>query len=153
MASHAGKGKKFCKNCKAVCGAAVKICQECKSEFNGKKKNSYVVENQDAPNTKRVIVIPQGYENYRILSSTYTPAGYCPIKLKSSPSETDVIDWADRVRVHFLEGHNNWVLNSALCYYLRYDYDIFGKPYKELCKIINKIPDLEQKNKTLAGAL
>jgi hypothetical protein len=139
-------GKKYCRKCQTACAAACKKCPNCEMEFQKKVKVSQTSSKvDDSGNASEIRVFPTGYESYRILSTVYVPAGPCPIKLKTKPNEADVIDWADKVRVHFLNKSCHWLLNHALCYYLRYDccYDLKDKECDRICNIINNLPDIK----------
>lgn len=151
-----GKGRKFCLNpeCKKICNAPSKKCFACGYIFAKLSKASNSTANVDGGKekekkveTRKIQVVPPGYENYRILSTIYVPAGQCPIKLKNLPTKSDLVAWAHAVRIHFLKLNGMWILNHALNYYLRYDYsyNMPERTYEKLCAVVNEIPDLSIK--------
>lgn len=137
-----GTGKKICKACGATCGAAVKVCAGCQAAFKGKDK---VKAEQNATAKNKKPIFPEEYSGYRILSTIYVPAGDCPLKLKKDPTQEDLEEWAESLRFLFIEKCNAWLLNHALCYYLRYQYEFNDKKYQKLEEMVMKLKDVEFK--------
>jgi hypothetical protein len=144
MKNKPGKGKKICKNCQEICAPATKICVKCNTPFSSK----YKLKKEISESRKnQVVVVPNEYMGYRIVSTIYVPAGKPPIDLKDNPSINDVVEWADKIRIHFLETQNIWMLNHAIRYYLRYKYDGFDDKEAEvlerLSNVVDNLPDIQ----------
>jgi hypothetical protein len=137
MKIHPGFGKKSCPKCKEICAAAKKVCPKCNEEFHGKTKQA----KEDRSNI--TMLIPEEYKNYHILSTVYTPAGLAPIHFPKEVSQESIEDWVYNIRNHFLNKNKTYLMNQALCYYVRYTYDMFSNEYKKICKIIEAIPDIQ----------
>jgi hypothetical protein len=138
-------GKKVCHKCEKLCGVRCKVCPHCENNFTPKDKDIVGVGGQPAKQSRKsgTLRFPDEYQSYRILTTTYVPAGEAPIKLPDKATEEDVIQWAYEMRCRFLQTHYTFLLNHALAYYVRYTHDMFSEEYKRICEIIDKIPDLQ----------
>jgi hypothetical protein len=140
MKNKPGHGKKICKSCKDINNACAKICKSCETPFTS-PANLKRQEDLKNKNIKKKVIVPDIYSGYHIKSTIFTPAGAAPIPLKDNPSNEDVIEWADKIRLHFLEKEKIWMLNNAIKYYLRYKYE--DKELKKYCNIIDNIQDIK----------
>ena len=73
-----------------------------------------------------------------------TPAGKCPIKLKSCERE-DVIEWSKEVYSAGLAENINY-LPSAFVFFAQQYFNIFSEEYKTICNIINTAYNVDNKD-------
>jgi hypothetical protein len=64
-----------------------------------------------------------------------TPAGKCPVKLKSADRE-EVIEWSKEVYSAGIAENINY-LPSAFCFFAQQFFNIFSDEYKSICNHIN----------------
>jgi len=142
-----GRGKKQCPACKKYIGARNAICA-CGHEFSKAPATQPVqpksVGAAAAP-VRRVQEAeqPQEYTPGRhvlctVRGRTEVPAGACPIKLTGTDIQT-VEEWAEKVRIYCQRERSQWMMLSALKYYAREFYDIFGPDYAEISKNLEVI--------------
>ena len=134
-----GRGKKQCPSCEKYVGARNAVCA-CGHEF--KKVTSVTASPvpKHAPKSVGAAAAPvrrtvqrdepQEYTPGRhvfctVRQRTAIPAGACPHKLNGTDIQT-VEEWAEKVRIHCQREHQSWMMLSALKYYAREFYDIFG---------------------------
>lgn len=143
MKIHPGHGKKVCKKCQQICAAAKKVCPnpDCNADFESKEKP------KEESKKDKIMRIPQIYSDFNIRSTTYTPAGEPPISLPKVIDEESVENWMHETRKYFLKKNNSYLMNAALCYYVRFGYDIKEKDHKKICDMINQKEDIEFVNK------
>lgn len=156
------KGHKLCPKCKTDCVAISKECSNCKNKFISKAKppkslkvntasvpvgdRNYKYESLRGMDNRNGRLFPIEYEEYRIFTTIYVPAGECPFKLKIEPDESDITAWAHKVRLHFLTKSREWLLNHGLCYYIKYGYERDNIEADRICEIINKLPDVKKES-------
>lgn len=138
-----GRGRKQCPSCKKYVGNRNSVCA-CGHEF---------IKAQPTPQPKSVgaaavvtpapvrrapeVEVPQEYTPGRHVSCTVrhrtaipAPAtSPCPFKL-SSTEIADVEEWAEKVRIHFQREKQQWMMLSALKYYVLSYYNRFSSEYE-----------------------
>lgn len=118
----AGRGRKLCE-CGRYVGVRTVKCATCGHEFD----------------VKGVVVHPSQQESYspRTIRTILTPAGKCPIKLKSLAPE-DMEAWHDELQDYGLRLHITYS-KDALRYWLREFVDIHSQDYKTACETLENV--------------
>lgn len=140
-----GRGRKQCPSCKKYLGNRNSVCA-CGHEFNKAQptpqpKSVGAAAAVAAP-VRRAPEVDETPEEYTpgrhvfctVRQRTAIPApatNPCPFKL-SSTEIADVEEWAEKVRIHFQREKQQWMMLSALKYYVLSYYDRFSPEYETI---------------------
>ena len=132
-----GRGRKQCKNCLKYMGVRVAKCIHCGTEFPVKSavvvptEAPVKVRKPKEPNKEETVVVSKGFRSVAIPSCFEFghKATFCPVKLQGTTFE-QVGEWADKVLASGEQKQLRY-LPSALRYFLRHQFDIFSKEWRE----------------------
>ena len=151
-----GRGRKQCPSCKKYLGNRNTVCA-CGHEFVKAPASAAAPKPKSvgaaAAPVRRVessqVETPQEYTPGRhvfctVRQRTAIPAGACPVKLTGTDIQI-VEEWAEKVRIHCQRERSQWMMLSALKYYAREFYDIFGSDYEIVKKHLDTLYASEER--------